>query len=712
MSMLVQAFRSLINEQHNRLLRLKFPHDDGPDAVLLPEQLDAVEGLCRDFSYTVTLISDDAHLHAKNFTGRMVTLELVRKDGSLRYFNGYVFEFSRRGTDGGYATYEIQLGPWLSFLKLRKDNYLFQNQTVADQTAEVFADYPLRDYRTHFIKPEDDAALTFAMQWDESDYNYLHRRWEERGWYYWYEHRADGHTLVLSDDSATSEPVDGSQRVRYHKEGGSRVSDAISEWFAHRRLASTAYSASSFNFKNPQPQMASAATVNEQGMVPDLEVYEYAGAYGFKARESGEMQSRRRMEEIEAHAKVFQGEGDCSRLQPGRWFGLVDHFDHDVEEESDHQFLVVEAHHQARNNYLGTESASHYENRFQCLRKKVPWRPGRGFNSQQPKLYGLMTATVVGPSGEEIYCDEYGRVRLQFHFDREGQSNEASSCWVRVASNWAGERFGFMAVPRIGQEVLVQFLDGDPDKPIITGRVYNQANMPPWDLPANKTQTGILTRSSQGGGYDNANAIRFEDKKGEEQLWIHAEKNQDIEVENDETHWVGQDRVKTIDRDETSHIKRDRIETVDRDETITVHNNRTERVDQNETISIGANRTEDVGDNENVVIGGNQTELIKQAKAETVALAKALTIGGAYQVSVGAAMNTTVGLSQSEQVGINKSVLVGKRFTINVRDELAITVGKSSLVMKSDGTVRINGVQFEFGASGPVHIIGKDVDIN
>lgn len=390
----------------------------------------------------------------------------------------------------------------------------------------------------------------------------------------------------------------------------------------------------------------------------------------------------------------------------------MDHFDHDVEEESDHQFLVVETHHQARNNYLGKESASHYENRFQCLRKKVPWRPGRGFNSQQPKLYGLMTATVVGPSGEEIYCDEYGRVRLQFHFDREGQSNEASSCWVRVASNWAGERFGFMAVPRIGQEVLVQFLDGDPDKPIITGRVYNQANMPPWDLPANKTQTGILTRSSQGGGYDNANAIRFEDKKGEEQLWIHAEKNQDIEVENDETHWVGQDRSKTIDRDETSHIKRDRTETVDRDETITVHNNRAERVDRNETISIGANRTEDVGGNENVVIGGNQTELIKQAKAETVALAKALTIGGAYQVSVGAAMNTTVGLSQSEQVGINKSVLVGKRFTINARDELSITVGKSSLVMKSDGTVRINGVQFEFGASGPVHIIGKDVDIN
>jgi type VI secretion system secreted protein VgrG len=319
-------------------------------------------------------------------------------------------------------------------------------------------------------------------------------------------------------------------------------------------------------------------------------------------------------------------------------------------------------------------------------------------------------------------------VRVQFHWDREGQYDDKSSAWVRVASTWAGSNFGFVAIPRIGQEVLVQFLDGNPDRPLITGRVYNQQNMPPWELPANQTQTGMLSRSSTGGEYENANAIRFEDKKGAEEVWLHAEKDQRIEVENDESHWVGHDRTKTIDRDETVHVKHDRTETVDNNETITVHNNRTERVDHNETLSIGDNRTEDVGqnetisigqnqsvtigDNRSVTIGGNKSETIAQAKAESIGLGKALSIGLGYQTTVGGAMNTTVGLMQAEQVGLSKSVMVGNKFSITAGDELEITVGKSSLVMKSDGTVLINGTTFNFSASGPVQINGDPVDLN
>ncbi len=191
----------------------------------------------------------------------------------------------------------------------------------------------------------------------------------------------------------------------------------------------------------------------------------------------------------------------------------------------------------------------------------------------KPFVQGPQTAVVVGPAGEEIYTDKYGRVKVQFHWDRDGKKDENSSCWIRVSQPWAGKSWGTIATPRIGQEVIVDFLEGDPDQPIITGRVYNAEQMPPYELPANKTQSGIKTRSSQGGAAANFNEIRFEDKKGAEQLFIHAEKNQDIEVENDETHWVGHDRKKTIDHDETTHVKHDRTETVDNNETITIHGN-------------------------------------------------------------------------------------------------------------------------------------------
>ena len=338
-------------------------------------------------------------------------------------------------------------------------------------------------------------------------------------------------------------------------------------------------------------------------------------------------------------------------------------------------------------------------------------------------------AVVVGPPGEEIYTDKHGRIKVQFPWDRYGENNENSSCWMRVSHPWAGSNYGAIHIPRIGQEVIVDHIDGDPDYPLITGRVYNADQMPPWSLPDNKTQSGILTRSSKGGAPGagmkaspgDANAIRFEDLKGKEQLWFHAQKDQLTEVEHDEDKWVGNDRRKTIDRDELNHIQRDRTETVDRNETITVHGqrdeevdknetitihqNRTERVDLNEKISIGLNRTEDVGVNETITIGATRSVTIGGFKTETIAMAKALTIGLGYQTTVGAMMNTTVGGFQTEQVGLHKSVAVlGGDYNTNVTDgsrnievsknivlqageTITLVVGASILVMKKDGSI-------------------------
>ncbi|MDR2871810.1 MAG: type VI secretion system tip protein VgrG [Xanthomonadaceae bacterium] len=731
-----------LDRQTDRLLRLRFPQGDGPSALLLPERLDAVEGLSRDFRYTVKILSDDASIPTKELMGKMVTVELVRKDGSVRYFNGYVFEFRRVGTDGGMAIYEMVLGPWLAYLRLRKDNYLFHNKNIADQTTETFQDYEARDYEMKIIG--DDHHITLATQWDETDYNYLHRRWEARGWYYWYEHRADGHTLVLSDDSSQATDTEGSATVRYHADQGNEDADGVNQWSPVRQLASSSYSATSFDFKKPRPQEAGISTINNQGNVPTIEVYEHVGAYGFRDAQHGDQLTRLRMEEIEAQARYFNGAGDCARLQPGRCFELTEHYEHDKDSSDQRRFLVIEVQHSASNNYLNQGIPAVYSNQFSASRVNVPWHPGRSFNSNEPKIYGLMTAIVVGPKGEEIYCDEYGRVRVQFHFDREGDYDENSSCWIRVSSSWAGERFGFMALPRIGQEVLVQFLGGNPDMPLITGRVYNDDNRPPWELPANKTQTGYLTRSTPGGSYSNANAIRFEDKKGLEQLWIHAERNQDIEVENCETHWVGINRTKTIGVNETNFIGVNRTETVGVNETITVGVNRTETIGAFEAIQIGAARitligladilavgaarihtvglgefvtvlgarfvtvglaaVETVGLAKTVTVGGAMIQTVGLGKietiggavtktvglgrvdsiatisAESVGGAKALSVGGAYAVSVGGAINQAVGAGSLEEIGSTKAILAGTAILLSAGGSLIMICGAGVII--------------------------------
>ncbi|AXV82001.1 type VI secretion system Vgr family protein [Ralstonia solanacearum] len=707
-----QALQALMGgqRQNKRLLRLSFPRDDAPaGALMVANRLEAYEGLSRDFQFTVEILSDNPGIALKDVMGKMVTVELVREDGSVRDFNGYVFDFRFVKNDAGFAYYDMVLLPWLAFLRYRRDNYLFHGKSVEDQTDIIFDDYEVRDWKTKALG--DDAPMTDACQYDESDYNYLHRRWEAKGWHYWYEHRKDGHTLVLCGDSTQSQPIDGEGQMAWQGKSGV-TKCGVTSFSPVRTVAATAYAASSFDFKHPKPVFAEVPTLNKQGKLPQMEVYEYVGAYGYKNASAGRDFVRLRMEEIEAAGKHFEANGDDDRSQCGRTFKLSDQSGLPSlgdDEAKNNDFLILEVKHSISNNYETRQSqTSEYRSSLTCIRKKIPWRPGRGFNSTEPKIYGPQTAIVVGPKGEEIHTDQYGRVCVQFHWDREGGYNEKSSAWVRVASTWAGSNFGFVAIPRIGQEVIVQWLDGNPDRPLITGRVYNQDNMPPWELPANRTQTGILSRSSQGGGYENANALRFEDKQGSEEVWLHAEKDQRIEVEHDESHWVGHDRSKTVDNDETVHVKHDRTETVDNNETITVHNNRTERVDHNESISIGDNRTEDVGQNEtvsigsnrSVTIGGNKTETVTMAKAETIGMAKALSIGLGYQTTVGGAMNTTVGLAQFEEIGLSKQTLVGKSYHITVADELTIRVGKSTLTMKSDGTISINGHTLSIGTSG------------
>ncbi|MES2740837.1 MAG: type VI secretion system Vgr family protein [Pseudomonadota bacterium] len=488
-------------------MRLSFPHHDGPDDILLANRLEGDEALSRDFTFTVEVLADNARIPLKSMLGKMVCIALVRGDGSLRYCTGYVFEFALLKTDGGIAFYSMVLKPWLAYLRLRDDNYLFHNQTLRQQTNTVFQDYgahPDWDCQLGGADP----AMTMACQFGESDYNYLHRRWEAAGWHYRYEHTESGHKLVLSDDSTYALPIDGaSADIAFQRHAGSKVEEAIGDWSAVRRIVVGKVALSAFDFKRPRPITAEIPTLNRQGTAPLIESYEYRGAYGFGAGLDGDAQSRRRMEEIETGAKHIDAQGNNPYVVAGRWFRLTGHFHFDKNEQrpgqEKNEFLVVAVRHQVTNNYLQADASPDYRNQFTCLRKTVAWRPQRGFNSIATKIMAPQTALVVATEGHDIDTDQYGRAKVQFHWDRGEGDEQHRSTWLRVMRPAAGAEQAWGGSVRHLQEVVVAWLGGEPDLPFIMGSVPNARNMPPWRLPAQQALSGIRSREL-GAGKGNA----------------------------------------------------------------------------------------------------------------------------------------------------------------------------------------------------------------
>ena len=507
--------------QGTRLLRLSFPRNDGPYAKLMVNRFEGTEYVSRDFEFKVELLSDDARIELEAMQGKLLCVSLVQSDGSLRPFTGYVASFRLVKTDGGVVFYEAVLKPWLAYTRLRRNNRLFHAQSLSEQTETIFAGYgslPVWEWKVAGEQPQ----RTMATQWDETDHNYLCRRWEAAGYSYWYEHTHDGHVLKVCDDTRTAAPIDETlPGIRFHGAGGAQEEDAINHWSPLRRWASGQAVVSGFDFKKPRPVHADIVTINEQGDIPQLEVHHYEGHYGFKDQSGADQLARLRMEEIEAYGKIVEARGNNRRLAAGRWFKLLDHFS----ESEDSEFLILEVHHDASNNYLqGRNSFSEYNNRMVCQRKALPWRPGRGFNSTDTQLLAMQTATVVGPEGQgSLNVDQYGRIQVKFHWDRD----ESGSCWVRVSSNWAGGEKGLTSHPRVGSEVIVQWLDGNPDHPIVTGSVYNQNYMPPWKLPEQQALMGLRSRelTAEGGNTPGgrSNHVVLDDTQGQIQAQLRSD---------------------------------------------------------------------------------------------------------------------------------------------------------------------------------------------
>ncbi|MET3914240.1 type VI secretion system secreted protein VgrG [Variovorax sp. OAS795] len=758
------------------------------------------EALARPSTYELTVLSKNRALDAKDILGRAfdVVIGFQDAEGGLheRHCQGHAVRFERTGHVGRHFEYRIGLRSWFWLLTKRSNSRILQDKKVLEVLDAVFEDSPIK----RFKKTKADNVIgthnprRYCVQHQESDYQFLSRLLEDEGIYYWFDaHDAPG-TMHLSDASDIAHdklPVEGTLR---HVAGDASEArhNEISRWVSARQFDTGKYASQDSDFKAIKKKLEAAGGEPDKHELAEFEAFEYAGGYfsGADADDKGKL----RGEEIGARRQRHWALTTWPDVAAGRSFTFQD----DPDGTRDGDYIIAACTFVA--SHPGYESLTHdlpSATPERALREAladdavnaealpalealiadapalrtgpqgtsaflltaipvdVPFHPPR--LTPRVVMPGPQSAIVVGPAGEEIHADDFGRVKVHFHWDRYDKSDEKSTCWVRVSQPWAGKGWGGYFIPRIGQEVIVDFLNGDPDRPIIVGRVYNDDQPIPF---GSHTQSGFRTRSTPKGSASNCNEFRFEDKKGSEQVYLHAEKNQDIEVENDETHWVGHDRAKTIDHDETTHVKHDRTETVDNNETITVHGQRTETVDKNETITIHQNRTETVDLNETISIGQNRSITVGASETATVALQRThsvginetITVGAAQEITVGAMQAVTVGASQTINVGANQSVTigadqtesiganrvvkvgaklavnvgsdasmtvgagrsasidkddsfsVGKKFVVDAGDEISLTTGSASIVMKKDGSITIRGKDILIEGSGSVNV--------
>ena len=712
-------------DQTNRPARLTTALGDN---VLALSSLEGTETLNSLYNYTIECISEDAEIDLYGVLGLPAGVAIDSQNEGTRYLHGIVNQAAHIGSEGEFARYRLNLtaAPWM--MTQTTDCKIFQDQSVPDIVKSVLEDNGFTDFDDRLMGQYE--RWNFCVQYRESDFDFISRLMEHEGIYYYFEHEQSRHLMVLCDGNTAHELVPDYEEVPHFpvSTDQARKVDHLVDWTFEKTVKSARYASNDFAFDQPKRDLLVTTSEQLDGGYEPHEVYEYPGGYsntnsGELRRSYGEQLVKMRLESLTARHELAYVKGNVRGLNAGKLFSLVQC----ERSDQNREYLVVSATLNIRIDgyFSGAEDIYELTAGFQCMPSSITYRPQR--LTPKPEIRGPQTAIVVGPSGDEIHTDEHARVKLQFHWDRYGQSDENSSCWIRVSQAWAGEKWGSIHIPRIGQEVIVEYIDGDPDRPIVTGRVYNGDRPVPYDLPANATQSGIKSRSSMSGTPANFNEIRMEDKKGSEELYIHAEKNQNNIVKNDETTSVGHNRSEDVGNDEAINIGNDRQENVGNDEVIGIGNNRTETVGTNESITVGKNRTEQVGSNETidigqsrtVTIGMNKTETVKVNKAETIGIAKELTIGNKYAVTVGGSVkesfgdildtsvkkdhSESIGKNQSIEVADNQSVKVGKNIVIDAGDQITIKTGKASIVMKKDGTITISGKDINIKGSGEIN---------
>jgi type VI secretion system secreted protein VgrG len=645
----------------------------------------------------------------------------------------------------GLSRYQLVLVPLLWLLTQRRNHRMFQHTSELDIARKLLAEWnvPTSERISGTYRKRE-----VRVQYGETDFAFLCRILEDAGISFYFQ-TEDGETqLVLHDAPQSNVPREPPIAFRDNPTDDDR--EHVTEMRIGRRIRPGKYTVRDHDHRQPpaydlRRSAAAAGSLEEQ-----LERFHYIpgaflvesdkgqpspvaddkGRYRTDEREA-EALAQRRLDAKRVDARTVSFGTSAFDLQPGMVVSFLDHPKSEL--SSGRGFLVTSA-------VLSGKSDHRWSSTCEAVSVGATYRPP--LVTPKPRTNGVESATVVGPAGEEIHTDEFGRVRVHFHWDRESKRNEGSSCWIHVSQPWGGAGFGGTNLPRIGQEVIVDFLGGDPDRPVIVGRVYTNLQKTPYTLPDNKTQSGWKSQSSPGGGAGNYNELMFEDRKGQELVRMQAEKDLDKLVKNDESVRIGHDRTKQVGHDDTLTVGNDRTRSVGHDETVSIGNDRTRLVGNNESVTIGnsrsksvalneamfvgqnqneqiganravqvgANHSETIGANMSVKVGMMKTETVALASAETVGAAKALTVGGAYAITVGGMMATNVALVQTENVGLSKTVTVGDKLEI-VCGNASITLEKSGKIIISGTEIKVNGTEIVLAASGQAELHGAKVKI-
>jgi type VI secretion system secreted protein VgrG len=481
------------------------------------------------------------------------------------------------------------------------------------------------------------------VQYNESSFNFISRLMELEGIYYYFKHEMGKHTLVLGDAPHHHQPYPGYEMIPYHltPSGGSTSEEGISQWTLSDHVTPGIYSLDDYDFRKPNAWLFQARQNPASPTPGQIDVYDWPGRY--TEHQQGEFYARIRQEAWQAEHQQIEGTATALGIAPGSTFTLYNapHID------DNREYLTLQAKYHLKENRYASGDDQHSEHRidFTVLPADIPWHPAQ--QASWPKTHGPQTAKVVGPAGESIWTDKYGRIKVKFHWDRFGPKDDGSSCWVRVSSAWAGQGYGGVQIPRVNDEVVVDFINGDPDRPIVTGRVYNDASMPPWALPAAATQMGFMSRTKDGTA-DNANALRFEDKAGSEQVWIQAERNMDTQVKNDESHTI----------------------------------------DKNHTHLVGGNQMKRVVLNQATGVKGDASSLTGKTRADNVVDAFTLGSGESLRLECG---ESVIELRANGQINIT-----GTSFNITVKNDGEINTGGKLQLNQPGGAART-------AAPGPDH---------
>jgi len=647
----------------NRPVKLTTPF--GKDELLF-SQLSGSERLGQPFHLELSLLSEKGDLDGNEILGCPVVVSFpMASGGAERVFHGLVSDFTQLSYGVRHHEYKLTLRPWFWFLSRTADCRVYQNMTVQEIFDSLAREHGFSDFR--FVLKGTYKKLAYCVQYRETALNFLSRLLEQEGIYYFFEHTEQKHTMVLLDDTASHKEIAGYAKVPYYPPSlpeTRRVRDHLTSWTHVRTVQSGSYATTDYDFKKPATSLLKSHSIKGQHAAASFEIFDFPAELPAKRDDDGtaledSAESARiakiRIEELQSGHLVAHGQGNATGLAAGAQFELTDFPRTDLNVK----YMVVAANYSLASNAheSGVAEGAQFQVTVEAIDARTQFRPPRV--TPKAVVQGAQTATVVGKAGEEIDTDEYGRVKVQFHWDRKGRKDDKSSCRVRVAQVWAGQQWGAIHIPRVGQEVIVSFLEGDPDRPIITGRVYNGMQKPPYTLPANATQSGIKSRSSKGGNDKTFNEIRFEDKKGSEELVVHAEKDFKVDVENDATWRVG------LDEDSPAKSKKGQAK-----------------------MEVGKTLHVDVGDMITFETGDSKIVMKKNGDIEVTC------------------KNLTVKASSAINLKADKEVQIEGQQDVGVKSLKVKIEGTTNVGIKSSVSTKVEGTMLDLSASGVASLKG------